>query len=305
MFSEILAIANARSIATGVFSVGGSWAVKFTPPVKIKFTAIVKGACWLRFDGDEPIRLEPGELVLTSAQPRGFLLASDLRAKPKPAETALPKYREKAAREGAGIDHVLVGARLELDPANSGLLLDVLPPLIHVRAHAPQAASIRWLIDALVREQSSDEPGAQAASAQLAQLIFVHVLRAHLAAAGTLGVGWLRALRDPRVLPALRLMHGDPARAWKVEELAKAAAMSRTSFATHFKEVTGTSPLDYLIDWRMRIAKKALREDSTSVAALAQSLGYGSESAFSNAFRRVTGSAPSHYRSQARELASD
>src|SRR5579884_213969 len=112
--------------------------------------------------------------------------------------------------------------------------------------------------------------------------------------------GWLRALGDPRIAPALRLMHGDPGRAWHLDELAKACAMSRTSFAFHFRAAAGVAPLTYLTEWRMRLAERALEEENTPVAVIGRSLGYTSESAFSNAFKRVTGKSPNAHRSGTR-----
>jgi AraC-like DNA-binding protein len=100
--------------------------------------------------------------------------------------------------------------------------------------------------------------------------------------------------------PALGLMHSDPGHSWQLKELAQAAAMSRTTFAVRFKQAAGVAPLTYLTQWRMRLAERALREQDTPVADLARSLGYTSESAFSNAFKRVMGSAPRRYRSAVR-----
>jgi AraC-like DNA-binding protein len=98
-------------------------------------------------------------------------------------------------------------------------------------------------------------------------------------------------------------MHSDPGRSWRLEELAKAAAMSRTTFALHFKTAAGLAPLTYLTKWRMGLAERALREKNTPVSVLARSLGYTSESAFSTAFKRVTGHAPKRYRSAVRQKA--
>ena len=94
-------------------------------------------------------------------------------------------------------------------------------------------------------------------------------------------------------------MHAEPARSWHLDELAKACAMSRTTFALHFSKIAGVAPLTYLTEWRMRLAERALREETTPVAVVARSLGYTSESAFSNAFKRVTGNSPKAYRSAA------
>jgi AraC-like DNA-binding protein len=175
--------------------------------------------------------------------------------------------------------------------------------LIHVRATSPQATVLQWLLDQLVRERAADLPGAGIASAQLAQLMFVQILRAHVETTGPLPAGWLRVVSDKRLAPALRLMHSDPGRSWHLDELARSVAMSRTTFALSFKTVAGVAPLTYLTEWRMRLAERELREGSTPVSALARSLGYTSESAFSNAFKRVTGNAPRRYRESVRAAA--
>jgi transcriptional regulator GlxA family with amidase domain len=148
-----------------------------------------------------------------------------------------------------------------------------------VQAASPHATPLRWLLDQLVQEQVGERPRASLASAQLAQLIFIQILRAHLEASGELEAGWLRALGDKRIAPALRLMHSDPSRSWQLEELAR--AMSRTTFVVRFKTVAGVPPLTYPLNWRMRLAERALREEDIAVSALALSLGYTSESAFS------------------------
>ncbi|WP_224367443.1 AraC family transcriptional regulator [Hyalangium versicolor] len=297
--SGVLKLADAQSVLTGGFTAGGSWAIRFPPPDKLKFFAMVKGSCWLRIDGEKaPVRVETGDVFLLSAR-RSFVLAGDLAVPPVDA-TGLFKGSIKTARVGKGDDCIQIGGHVRLNPASSELLTDVLPPLIHVRAASPQATVLQWLLDQLIREQSAELPGASIASAQLAQLMFVQILRVHLQTAGSLPVGWLRAVTDPRLAPAIRLMHAEPGRTWQLEELAKAAAMSRSTFAHYFKTVAGIAPLTYLTEWRMRLAERELREESTPVSTIAQSLGYTSESAFSNAFKRVTGNAPHHYRSAAR-----
>ncbi len=296
-FADILKLTKTESLVTGGFTAGGPWAVRFPAPDKIKFFAVVKGHCWVAIDGEEkPIHAETGDVGLLAAK-RSFVLASDLSVTPVEA-MSLPftGNGSKFAKIGEGEDFTQIGGHILLDPVSGRLLADALPPWIHVQASSPQAASFRWLLDELVNEQTSDLPGASLASAQLAQLLFIQILRAHLKTSGPLSPGWLRALGDPHLAPALRLMHGDPGRSWHLEDLAKAAAMSRTAFAVRFKLVTGVPPLTYLLNWRMRLAERALHEGKTSISSLAQTLGYTSESAFSNAFKRVKGSAPRRYR---------
>jgi len=304
-FSDILQLANAQSVVSGGFSAGGRWAIRFPEMDKIKLSALVKGNCWLRIDGQpDPVRIETGDvLLLSSRQP--FVLCSDLESEAVEAASIFSHTDTKIAQVGRGDDCIQLGGFIRLDPASGWLLADVLPTLIHVKAASPQAAVLQWLLGQLVHERAAELPGASVASAQLAQLMFVQLLRVHLASCGSLAPGWLRALGDMRIAPALRLMHGDPGKAWHLEELAKSAAMSRTTFALHFKTVAGVPPLTYLLNWRMRLAERALREGRTPMATLAQSLGYTSDSAFSNAFKRTVGMAPKRYRDAARTSASE
>ena len=296
-FSDILKLTNAKTVVSGGFTAGGAWAIRFPEMEKIKFSAIVKGSCWLYIDDQEaPVRAEAGDVFLLSAQ-QSFVLSSDLEAIPVDAAHVFTSNAIKIAKLGDGDDYFQIGGFVRLDPVSGGLLADVLPLLIHVRATSAQATVLHWLIDQLVREQAAELPGASLASAQLAQLIFVQIVRAHLETSGSLEAGLLRAISDPLLAPALRLMHSDPGHSWQLKELAQAAAMSRTTFAVRFKQAAGVAPLTYLTEWRMRLAERALREQDTPVADLARSLGYTSESAFSNAFKRVIGNAPRRYRS--------
>ncbi|GLK71745.1 AraC family transcriptional regulator [Ancylobacter dichloromethanicus] len=299
-FSDILKFTNAETLVTGGFTAGGAWAIRFPAPDKIKFFAVVKGHCWVSVDGEaKPIYFEAGDVGLLAAQ-RSFVLASDPGVVPIDAMDVFSGAGRTTAQLGDGSAFAHIGGHVLLDPASGRLLADVLPPWIHVPAASPQAATFRWLLDQLVEERAAELPGAQLASVQLAQLLFIQILRAHLKTCGAMPAGWLRALADPRIAPALRLMHGDSGRSWHLAELAQACAMSRTTFAFHFRTVAGVAPLTYLTEWRMRLAGRALREETTPVAAIARSLGYTSESAFSNAFKRVTGTSPRVYRNALR-----
>lgn len=298
-FSDILRFTSAESLVTGGFTAGGAWAIRFPAPDKIKFFAVVRGCCWVRIEGEaEPVRFDTGDVGLLAAK-RSFVLASAPDVVPVEA-MSLFTGRGNTAQLGDGADFAHIGGHVLLDPASGQLLADVLPPWIHVPASSPQATAFRWLLTQLVEERTATLPGAQLASAQLAQLLFIQILRAHLKTSAPMPAGWLRALGDPRIAPALQLMHGDPAHTWHLDELAKACAMSRTTFAFHFRTIVGVAPLTYLTEWRMRLAERALREENSPIAVIGQALGYSSESAFSTAFRRVTGHSPKTYRVAAR-----
>lgn len=295
-FSDVLSLTNAEAVVTGGFTAGGPWAIRFPGRDKIKFFAVVKGSCWVSLEGvAEPFHFETGDVGLLAAR-RGFVLASDPGIEPVDAMSLFSGSGRTLATLGDGTEFAHIGGHVMLDPTRGGLLANILPPWIHTRAASPQAAIFRWLLDRLIEERDTGQPGAQLASAQLTQLLFIEILRSHLDKASLMPAGWLRALAEPRIAPALRLMHGDPARAWHLEELAKACAMSRTSFAFQFRTVAGIAPLAYLTEWRMRLAERALRDERTPVAVIARSLGYASESAFSNAFKRINGKSPTAYR---------
>jgi AraC-like DNA-binding protein len=301
--SDTLALSDARCAISGGFTAGGAWALRFPQPNRLKIHAVVKGCCWLALDGIErAVLLKAGDVAIFDGS-YPFVLASDPAVEPVDAVRLFEAGSRRVVHLGEGDEHVSVGGHIDLSLAGEELLRQALPPLIHVRASADEAVALRWLLDQLLQEMSAAHAGASFAADQLAQLLFLQVLRAYLADAASLPAGWLRALADERIAPALRLMHGDPGQPWHLGELATSAAMSRTTFASRFKTVAGVPPLTYLQHLRMRIAQRALREEDTPVSALALSLGYTSESAFSTAFKRTIGMAPRRYRDTARVTA--
>ncbi|MFT3698602.1 MAG: AraC family transcriptional regulator [Kofleriaceae bacterium] len=293
-FSDILRLTEADSVISGAFVAGGRWALAFPPPGKLKFSAIARGGCWLRVDKSS-VRLEQGDVVLMPGR-SPFVMASDLKVPAKDAYKQLANKRNGLTEIGTGSETAIVSGSVSLHPSCGSLLFDVLPSLVHIRSSSPYAAALRWIVEQIFFERLSTAPGADVAAAQLAQLLFVQLLRAHAASQDAMRAGWMRAISDPKIAPALQLMHGDPKRTWRLEELAKAAGMSRTSFAVHFKEVAGVAPVEYLAEWRMRLAQRMLREDGRAVAEVADALGYTSESAFSTAFKRIVGMPPRNYR---------
>jgi AraC-like DNA-binding protein len=302
-----LTLVQAKHILSGGFWAGGTWAIRFPVPKAAKFAAVVQGACWLKLEGldQPPVRLETGDVILLNGR-HALVMSSELNVKPTPAATVFADADAEGIAKWNGADEFFnIGGHLELDDTCANLLLDALPPLIHLRANAAEASSLQWMLHQLIGEMTTERPGTTLSSSLLAQLMLVHILRGHLDAGGATLPGWLQALRDKRIATVLRLMHGDPSQPWVLEDLAKAAAMSRTNFALRFKELVGVTPLAYLAHWRMRLAVRALVEKDDPLSDLALSLGYTSESAFSNAFKRIMGIAPKRYRSKVmREAAS-
>jgi AraC-like DNA-binding protein len=295
-FSAILELVDARAVCGGGFRAGGDWAIAFPPPEQLKFFVLAKGQCWVRVEGmGEALRMSEGDVLMLAAA-RRFVVASDLAVPPRSAFEIFGTATSGIHAAGGGEDVLVLGGHVDLASGNGGLLLESLPELVHIGGDCAEALALKWLIAQLAQECESGREGASFACAALAQLIFLNILRAHLAQGDDLGVGWLRVLVDRRLAPALRLMHGEPARNWHLPELAKAAAMSRTGFAMRFKALSGMAPLAYLAQWRLRLAQRWLAEGEMPISRIARATGFASDAAFSNAFKRLTGEPPSLFR---------
>jgi AraC-like DNA-binding protein len=290
-FSDFLQVTRAHSVHTVAVIAGGAWSIAVPRPETLKFWAVARGSCWLTLDGDPPRKIEQGDVFLLAAA-RSHVLASDLKTKPRPLADVVKHRTGPVVHLGKGDDTLMLGGKVVLDTSGADMLIGALPPVIHIRAASRLAKNLHWLMDQLVHERVDRRPGADVVSAQLAHLMFIQILRAHFESGEPGEVGWLRAVSDKRLAPALQLIHSDPGRSWQLAQLARAAAMSRATFAAYFKGVAGISPIAYLTGWRMRLAARALREDDATVGDLARRFGYTSESAFSHAFKRVTGDSP-------------
>lgn len=298
-FSDILKFASPRSIVSGVLAAGGEWAVRFPPPLKIKFFAIARGECWLDAEGGSgPFRVGEGDVFLTTQ--RAITLSSDPAVEAMDGTALYADKPDKSVVLGNGGEFFLLGGQIVLDPMAAELLGDVLPALIFVPASSPHAPASKWLLNRLVEERAAARPGHALAMEQLCQLLFIEILRAHFLSAELPMAGTLRAVSDKRLAPALRRIHADPGRSWRLEELAAASGMSRTTFVNTFREVAGTTPMAYVSRWRMHHAARDLRDRDLAVAELAYAHGYASESAFSNAFKRIVGVSPTAYRNRVR-----
>jgi AraC-like DNA-binding protein len=298
--SDAIALIDARCVISGGFSIGGAWGLGVWPQARLKLIAVVRGSCWLTADGvQRPLRLTEGDVAVLNDR-QVVTLGSDPALEPADRTNLFEENPGAVVRIGEGEEVLVLGGHIDVNRGGEGLLLAALPPVMHILATRTEAPAVRWLLDRLVQEMATLRLGATAAAQQYAQLLLVEVLRVYLADSASLPPGWLRVLADERLAPALRLMHADPGRPWHLEDLARSAAMSRTAFAARFKSTAGVPPLTYLHHWRMSLAERALREEDVQVRTLAASLGYTSESAFSNAFKRTIGIAPRRYRDGAR-----
>lgn len=297
--TDVIALLRPRTVG-GCIHATGPWAVRYEPFPHVRFGTVVGGAMWLAVDGAKPVLLKEGDFFLLG-NPPAFVVGSSLSVRPRAAKRLLASSSDGAIRlGGADRDETFVcGGHFAFDHPNAKLLLDVLPELVHVRRGDPSEPLFAHLSALLVAEIDRPGIGSGLVIDRLAQVFLVQMLRTH-ADRPARPTGWLAALRDDRIGVTLRAMHAEIGRRWTLDELAKLARMSRSAFAAAFKQQVGTSPLDYLIEWRMTVARDALRHGTRSIAELAIATGYESESAFSTAFRRVVGASPKHFRAAAR-----
>ncbi|MDB4943239.1 MAG: Transcriptional regulator, AraC family protein [Labilithrix sp.] len=297
--AEVISLLRPRAVG-GCLLATGPWALRFDPYPHVRFGIVVRGESWLAIEGEAPVLLRPGDFYLLG-NPPAYVLASALTVRPRSARALIAASPDGAVRLGppSEEDSFICGGTFSFDDRNAPLLLDVLPTLVHVRAGDPRGAHFVSLSQLLAAEIETTAAGSSLVIDRLAQVLFVHMLRAH-ADRPERPAGWLGALRDDRIGAALRAMHADVSHRWTLEELARVAGLSRSAFAASFKGQVGTAPLEYLIEWRMAVARDALRHGTRSISELAFAVGYESESAFSTAFRRVVGIPPKRFRAESR-----
>jgi len=300
--SDVIGLLRPRAVGACLHA-AGPWAVRYEPFPHVRFGTVVRGQCWLSLEGQAPVLLQEGDFYLLGNPPR-YVIGSSLTVRPRSAKALLAASSDGALRIGPASDEdtFVCSGHFSFDDPNASLVLDILPSLVHFRAGDPRRRLFSQLSDLLVAELETEAVGGSLVLDRLAQVLFVHMLRAH-AAQPDRPIGWLSALRDDRIGATLRAMHADISYPWSLEELGKIAKMSRSAFSASFKEQVGRAPLAYLIDWRMAVARDALRRDTQSISELAFATGYESESAFSTAFRRVVGVSPRQFRDRLRRMA--
>lgn len=290
--SDVVSLLRPRTYVTGGITAGGQWSVRFPAHEGMKCYCVVAGACWLSMEGvQEPARLQAGSCALLP-HGRPFVLASDLTLPSRDAWellTTVGRYNGILSAS-PGEDFFVLGSHFALQ-GDAHFLLDVLPPIVMLE-NPSQRESLRWAVERMLREMRDPQPGGTLIAQQVAYTLLVEALRLHLGDDRQPGTGWLSALGDSRMGAALACIHGDPARAWTLQDLARAAGMSRTAFAQAFKRTVGTSPMGYLTQWRMTLAAKRMQDTGETISSIAPAVGYKSESAFSAAFKRRWGRSP-------------
>lgn len=294
--SDVLSLLRPRSYISSGFDAGGDWAIQFGPQIGfIKCYSVTNGTCFLSVDDvAKPIHLVKGDsFVLPTGRP--FRMGSDLDNLALDASDILPGVQQGGVinlNGGGGFS--LVGARFSVSGSHVDRILQDLPPVVHISNLADQKA-LRWSVEFLMNELRGKQPGSYLVAQHLTHIMLVQALRHFLLESTDIGVGWFWALSDPQLGRAIGAIHTSPAKRWSLAELAREAGMSRSAFSSRFKERLDETPMEYLTRWRMTCASDRLRNSEDTISKIAISMGYESESSFSTAFKRITGSSPRHY----------
>jgi len=297
--SDVLTdVLNSLRLRSSLFSrteLSSPWGIHFASLPLAAFHVLDRGKGWLKLNHETTYYpLVAGEVVVI---PHGdeHSLADD----PTSPLVNVPLYYDgqhdcESVRYGERPTHVVLCGTFHFENPNTHPLLSLLPNVIRIPPE--QNESLTTILAMLASEAASTRPGAQAILRRLTDILFVQILRAWIENQAEPARGWLGALRDPQIGQALGLIHRQPERAWTVGELGRAVALSRTAFSTRFTKLVGEPPVQYLIRWRIQQAALLLNDPVLVLKDIAQRAGYGSEMAFSKAFKREMGVAPGQYR---------
>ena len=269
------------------------WYLDTSGPGHVNVHVVCQGNCWFRLPGwAEALPLNEGDVVVLPHDAAHLLLS----ARELPARHGVISLPNQIPYNREQPGTALFCGYLILDKSTYGNVFAMLPDYLIIRSHqGEESKQFRALIDLLFSETQAEHPGSVAILDRLADALMFYVIR-HALVQGTQSAGLLVALTDKQISPALVAMCDEPAQAWSVESLAAKVFMSRSSFAERFNALVGKTPMEFLAEWRMQLARRWLELDRLSVAEVAARCGYQSETAFSKAFKRIAGVGPGEFR---------
>ena len=289
--SDVIGLLRPRAVFTKGISGAGRWGVRYADFGHPSFAIVIEGGCRLAVDGQPKLILQGGDFVLLPTTP-GFTMSSFEPAVPTfidPHAAAEVAEEVRHGRQDGPPDVRLLGGYFVFEGDEAGLLVSLLPDQVHVRG----VARLSTLVGLLIEEAALANAGRELVLGRLVDILLVESLRQTQTPLAPAGL--LRGLGDARLADAIRCMHADPARPWTMAQLAREAALSRSAFFDRFTRNVGMPPMEYLLAWRMALAKDLLRRSGTDIATVAERVGYGSASTFSTAFSRHVGQPPGRY----------
>ena len=290
-FAEVVTLLQPSLPFSKTTSGGGFWQVEGRGAGEPMFCVILEGSMRAQIGDESELVLQENDFILIPAMHAFTMQATQApdEASGDPLAVTTVAGETRHGDPEAPINMRAMLGRLAFGSPDAALLMVLLPKLIHVRGQKRLAT----LVQLIRGEAQDDRPARDMVIERLLEVLLIEALRA--AADSVTAPGLLRGMGDARLAVALRRMHEDPDRDWTVEQLATAAALSRSVFFDRFRKVVGVTPMDYLLAWRMALAKSMLRRRDTGIKLIAERVGYGSASAFSVAFTRFVGMPPTQY----------
>ena len=261
------------------------------------FAMLSRGSCWLSVEGiPDAIPLVGGDCFLL-ARGASIVMRDSPRTRPR---LSFREIGERARSHvahcgGGGTPTTIVCGSLSFDRASLKPITQLLPRFILIKADQARTLALHITMQALSSEMTEQVPGSEIVANRLGEVLFIQILRAHIASAPERSQGWLRAIFDPQMGTVLSAIHDRIDAPWTVESMAAEAGMSRSAFAARFKEIVGQTPLEYVTEWRMQKAIRLLERRNKKLPDVARSVGYESDAAFSKAFKRIVGANPGEY----------
>lgn len=303
VLSDVISVVRGGRPVSALVTWRAPWGQRFTTESgSAGFHVILQGSCWLLVEGAEPVLVNAGDVLFFPRSGEHVLADSpSTPAAPEPCRPEDPRFDARfvtaAAPPSDGAVTVVLGGAYWLEPERTHPLLRDLPPLIRLPARLGHQPQLRAAIDLLSAELEQPRIGTYAIIPALLDTLLLYILRAWFDDQPATGSsGWAAALRDPAVAAALHAIHREPARPWTVASLASEAGLSRAPFARRFATLVGQPPLSYLTWWRLTTAARLLADSEAPLGTIASAVGYTSEFAFANAFKRQHGLAPGRYR---------
>ncbi len=269
----------------------------------VSFHIMLDGWCWVQLaDNSEPVlKLEAGDaVIIPGGEAHVMSTEKGLRSKPdmqlyrRPTDRPLPFQIMEFGGQGASARFVCGYLGCDARPFNP--ILGALPRLMRVQSTSVGGQLIHDLLRVALQESMHSSAGGETILSKLSELMFLQAIRQYIETLPPEAKGFLSGLRDRQISAALTLMHSRPSENWTLDALAKEAALSRSAFAERFAELMGVPPMQYLGNWRLQLAARALERPGVSIAQAAAEVGYESEAAFNRAFKRLVGVPPGAWR---------
>jgi AraC-like DNA-binding protein len=288
--SEVVQMLRPHDVFSKRISGAGAWGVRYTAFGQPGFSVVLEGSCRLAVENEPEIVLKQGDFVLLPATPAfeltGFHEVEPILLNPQQmtADDLDADYSD-----GQTPDVRILGGSFVFDLPDAALLSSLLPTVVHVRG----IEHFQPLVSLIADEALADRPGRELVLKRLVEILLVEALRTSVTPQTPPGL--LRGLADRKLAPAVQQMHEHIDKPWTVSQLSKVATLSRSAFFDRFTRQVGMPPMEYLMAWRMAVARELLRHDELGMVEVGRRVGYGSASAFSTAFTRYSGESPSHY----------